>query len=90
MANGSNGNRLLNTIVAGLTIAMIAGGVTLGWAAAGDRVRIANVEKAANENAEAVKDVPVMANELGHINESIDAIEATQGKILEAIRALEK
>lgn len=90
MANGTNGNRLLYGIVTGLTISMVAGGVTLGWAAAGDRVRIANVEKVSEGNSEIVKGVPVMANELGHIKESIEDIEETQDEILDAIRALSK
>lgn len=77
-------------IVGSLTVAMAIGGVTLGWAQSGDRVRIANNEKVSADNAEAVKDLPVMANELGHIKDSIEDIEQTQGKILDAIRALER
>ncbi len=85
-----NGNRLLYAIVAGLTVALIAGGVKLGMAQAGDRVRIANVESVQADSARAIADVPIISNEIGHIKDSIEDIEATQGKILDAIGALER
>ena len=90
MANGTSGNRLLYGIVTGLTVAMVAGGIRLGLASAGDRVRIANIENVQAVNAKAIADIPIISNEIGHIKDSIEDIERKQDEILDAIRGIDR
>ena len=90
MANGSNGNRLLYTIIAGVAVLGIAGGIRLAVAQGKLETRSAIAEGVQEKHAEVIKDVPVIANEIGHIKGDIADIKAAQGEILNAIRALRK
>ena len=89
--NGSNGrNRLIYTIVGGLTVLGIAGGIRLAVGQGRLETRATNTEDACKKHAKIVEDVPVIVNEIGHIKNSIDDIEVKQDKILDAIEALRR
>jgi hypothetical protein len=85
-----NGNKLIYTILAGLAVLGIAAGVNLAIAQGKLETRATTTESVQAAHSEVIVDVPVIANEIAHIKGDIADIKATQGKIFDAIKALEK
>jgi hypothetical protein len=83
-----NGNKLIYTIIAGVVVLGIAAGVNLAIAQGKLETRATMTESVQADHSETIKDVPVIANELGHIKGDIADIKKTQDKILDAIEAL--
>ena len=84
-----NGNRLLYTILAGLSVAAILGGIQL--AVAQGRLETRQDAQGAVQTSQqaVVQTVPVIANEISHIKGDIAEIKQTQDDIFDAIKALE-
>ena len=83
-----NGNRLIYSIIGGLVILGVVAGVNLAIAQGKLETRATITENVQEKHAEAIVDVPVIVNEIGHINASIARIEAAQKETLDAVRAL--
>ena len=84
MVNGNN--RIIYGAMGTLAVAFILGGVGLavGQSAMDERVKIC--ETVQRSNAEAVKKIPVILNEIEHIKSDIEDIDKKQDEILKAIR----
>jgi len=83
-----NGTKLIYTILAGLAVLGIAGGIHLAIAQGKTETRVDAVEGVQEYQQETVQSVPVIVNEITHIKESIDDIEEKQDEILRAVQAL--
>jgi hypothetical protein len=83
-----NGNKLIYSIIACLVAAGVIAGVNLAIAQGKLETRATTTESVQAVHSEVIVDVPVIANEIGHIKGDIAAIKETQGKILDAIQAL--
>ena len=86
----SGSNKLIYTVVGGLALAGILGGVNLAIGQSAMEERQKATEEVQKSNAEAVAQIPVISNELKHIKEDIADIDEKQDEILDAIKEIKK
>ncbi len=82
-----NGNKLVYGIIMGVAVLAVAGMWQLAIAQGKTETKVETVEEACKKHGEMVAEVPVIANEIKHIKETIDDIEDKQDEILDAINA---